>query len=423
MHNRPADGGFGACGSCCPRPCQAFGRCVPANFLPPPAPPYPICNVYRPCCPPVGGLPCTACPARPPCPVCPPCPPCPTPENPAVACTGGLPGFLDASQTVSDLPVTLVNAFNLNDGPPPYTALSAEFILDNQQAIFNLEVIDIPPAPYQMRGDIRPTVMLLYRDGTGATRSKLINFLVPVNQSFPRSTVSAGFDFFVSVQSGTITGLSVSGNSLTFTASLTLDILGFANQPQHFAVLPDFSCEAPPSSYPTMCVSMIGLRSVCNVEPGAFMAGIIPFQRVGTPPYRSFSVEILPILPNVLIAANSFQGIDMQLSFPAILRFTDVTDQQFEQSVFVIGSLSLIGPTLETGEVVFADLRVINTSPPIFTGAALIINIVSIAGSITIMRDHAEQTLVTPLVSCGPFPTDGVCVLSGGVITETIPSL
>ncbi len=417
MYNKPVGGGFGACGSCCPRSCPAFGRCAPANFLPPPAPPYWTCGVCGPCCPPGGGQHC------PPCPACPPCPPCPPPETPAVACTGGLPGFLDAAQVVSDLPVTLASAFSLNDGPPPYTALSTELVLDNQQAIFGLEVIDVPPAPYQLRGEIRPTVMLLYRDGTGATRSKLIYFPVAVSQSFPRSTAPAAFDFFISVQSGTITGLSVVGNSLSFTANLALDILGFANQPQHFAVLPDFSCEAPPISYPTLCVSMIGLRSVCNVEPGAFLAGIIPFQRVGTPPYRAISVEILPTLPNVLIATNSFVGIDMQLAFPAILRFTDVTDTQFEQSVLIIGSLSLTGPTLEPDEVVFADLRITNMSPPLFTGTAFVISVVNIAGSIAIMRNHAAQTLVTPLVSCGPFPADGVCVLSGGIITETIPSL
>ncbi len=423
MDNRPAVGGFGACSSCCPRACRSFGRCGPANFLPPPAPTYRICNACRPCCPPAGGPPCPPCSPCPPCPIFPPCPPCPTPENPAVACTGGLPGFLDASQAVSNLPVNLVNAFNLNDGPPPYTALSAEFILGNQQAIFNLEVIDIPPAPYQMRGEIRPTVMLLYRDGTGATRSKFIYFPVAVSQSFPRPAAPDGFDFFISLQSGAITGLTVSGNTLSFTADFIMDILGFANQPQHFAVLPDYSCEAPPVSYPTLCVSMVGLRSFCNVGPGAFFAGIVPFQRIGTPPFSSISLEILPTLPNVLIAANAFEGIDMQLSFPALLRYVDVTGTPFVQSVFIIGSLSLAGPTLGPDEVVYADLRVINTSQPIFTGTALVVSVVSITGSITIMRNHAAQTLVTPLVSCGPFPADGVCVLQGGIITETIPSL
>ncbi len=330
---------------------------------------------------------------------------------------------MDASQVISGLPVSVANAFSSNDGPPPYIAVSAEFILDNQQAIFDLEVTDVPPAPYQMHGEIRPTVMLIYQDGTGATRSKFINFPVTVNQTFPRSTTPAGFDFFISVQSGTITGLSVSGNTLTFTASSTMDILGFENQPQHFAVLPDFSCEAPPRGYPATCVSMIGLHSFCNMEPGAFMAGVIPFQQVGTPPYSSASVEILPILPNVLMAANSFQGIDMQLSFPVILRFLDSQGTPFVQNVFIIGALSLIGPTLGADEVVFADLRITGVSPPFYTGNAFLASVVNIAGSITVMDSHAAQTLVTPLVSCGPFPVNGICVLSGGIITETIPSL
>ncbi len=425
MDTKPADGGFSACSSCCPRAYQSFGWCGPANFLSPPAPPYRICNVCRPCCPPADGHLCPPCPPYPVYPPCPPCPPCPTPETPAVACTGGLPGFLDAAQVVSDLPIGLANAFIPTDGPPPYTALSAEFILDNHQVIFGLEVIDTPPAPYQMRGEIRPTVILLYRDGAGATRSKFINFPVAVSQSFTRSTAPADFDFLISVQSGAITGLSVSGNSLAFTASLTLNILGFDNQPQHFAVLPDFNCAAPPRSYPATCVSMIGLRSVCNLAPGAFLVGVIPFQQVGTPPYHSASVEVLPVLPNVLFAGNSFNGIDLQLSFPAILRFLDTTGQLFTQNVFIIGPLSLIGPTLDEGEVVFADLRITNVSPPFFTGTAFVVSLVNLAGSITIMRNHAAPTLVTPLVSCGPFPVDGVCVQAGGIITstETIQSL
>ncbi len=330
---------------------------------------------------------------------------------------------MDASQVLSGLPVSLVNAFNLNDGPPPYTALVAEFILDNQQALYNLEVTDVPPAPYQMSGEIQPTLMLLYRDGTDAARSKFINFTVAVNQSFPRTTTPIDFEFFISVQSGTVTDLSASGNSLTFTADMALNILGFNNQPQHFAVLPDFTCAAPPSGYPTACVDMIGLHSVCNIESGAFLSGVIPFQRVGTPPYHSASVEILPILPNVLFAGNSLEGIDLQLAFPVVLRFFDINNVAFEQNAFIIGPLSLIGPTLDAGEVVFADLRITSTSPPFYTGTAFVVNVVNIAGSITVMRSHAAQTLVTPLVSCGPFPVDGICVQAGGVITETIPSL
>lgn len=330
--------------------------------------------------------------------------------------------FLDTVQTNSAMQVTIPNGLNSNDGPAPWTVLDADLI-GTQLALYDLQINDITAVQSQMSVEVRPTILLQYRDAANLVRTKFITFPISINESFTSPPPPASRDFLISLLPGsTITNLSISGSSISFTANFGLSILGYSRDPRNFAIMQEFSCLNPPINTPTECVFMIRLSSICTADStNSVFVGSIPFQPLGTPPYRSGNIMLLNTNPNIIsVANNDFDfSLDMELSFPAILSYFDSTNTQFTQDVLVYFALQAPGKSLAPNEQVIANLRIVLASPPVAAANVFVTNIRLVTGNIMIINNQSEQVLITPLVDCGPHPVDGVCIVGNFMTTST----
>ncbi len=366
----------------------------------------------RPCCG-CPGLPCGpqgCCNFTPP----QPCPPCPPPVFPPVACTDALRVFLSVTQTVANAAIIVPDGFNPNDGPPPYTVLSADLV-GSQQAVTNLQVSSVSPAQSRVSAQVRPTVLIEYRDGANATRTKFIDFPVAIIQTYATPDAGDPLAFFVALRpGGTITGLSGTGNSITFTANLSLFVAGYVNEPERLAVLPGFTCAAPPPGYPAECGTILRLRSACNARAELLTTFVtsIPFRQLGTPPFTAVTVALVDSMPNILVAEPDAGLMSLQLSFPAVLSYTDSTNTLYTQDVLVYTSVQIEGVAVAPEDLLIADLRIGRMSTPIFAGTFFITNIEAIAGLVMVVANQTERVLTTQLVDCGAFPVPDTCILT-----------
>lgn len=342
------------------------------------------------------------------------CRPCgsPTPECPpfpTVRCEGGVAVFSSVSEPLSLSPQTVDNVFSTNDGPAPYTPISAEFV-GAQQALYDLRE-ETANLEKRLTFTLRPSIRLSYNDGRGVTRTKFIIFPLDFEHSFSAPTTIPGLRYHAELSGGTITGLSFSGNTLNFTPEgLTLKFIAYS-EARRFSVIKDHNCDNPPSAPPTECISMQSLKFICTMASNTFYQNsTTPYNPSASPPDQVVSLTPLDTAPNILSAQSQYDGsLYLEMSFPATLVMRDSTGATFSQETLIYTSVLLKEPLLEAGDTLIVDLRARITYGPYVSGNTLFAYISVSTGGIMALSGQPVRVLTTSVVDCGPFEPGAYC--------------
>ncbi len=376
----------------------------------------PTCD---PCCPPA---PChNHCP--PPCPTGPahPCPTGPTepvcPDLPNIKCTHGLTVYLNTTEVATNVPITIPNGFNPNDGTAPWTITQAEFT-GTQQTIYNLQD-NTTAQGREMTATVKPTVLVSYLDGSGANRTKLVNFPVAVSQQFAMQNPADQVAYHVELlPGGTITNPTNTDGAISFTASYTLRILAYSDSPANFPIVQGYTCEAPPPCVPIECVNIAIIDYYCEPLIYSSLYGNIPYTQVGTPPNQPVSITPIGSVPNVISTSGDSAQLSMALSFPATLVLRDSTNANFTQDVLVYSYLDLSGVPTTSNNTLIVDLKAAYMSTPSNRGSSFSTYVAQITGRVMVLEPPA-QVPVTSIVDCGECLTADNCYV--GIEPTTAP--
>lgn len=274
-------------------------------------------------------------PPRPPIPPCPPCPECPpNPDTPDVLCTPGRTQYLNEPLNYSGAG-SISNAFNTNDGPSPYTIVSATFT-GLQQAITNLQVTSSIEDTYQVTGDIDTTIIVTYLDGNSVRRQKFLNMSLPFATTLNTEDDVSDITFYDLLRTASLSNPVLTGNTLTFTYTLETSLIGVGHL-RNFAMVQNYTCAIPPPSYlPTQCVTFLESESLCVISENGYV-GTMPYVPIGTAPYTFSNIVVLGG-PNLLSTSVNGTVTTFNMSFPVSFTLTSsdsiVTQERSEVYLF-----------------------------------------------------------------------------------------
>lgn len=366
------------------------------------------CRPCLPCCQPI----------IPPAPPCPPCPSCPIQEFPNITCTLAFEAFADVVVQTSLTPVTISDVFNANNGPAPYTVLNANFSTI-QLPLANLIFTPLGSNNYNLMANVSPMVIVTYLDGNNAERAKFVQAPLQLNANISSSVDPNGLDWWAFMESGTISNVLLSNNSLTFEASAIFSLLAIPKVPEIFPVLQNYSCSQS-APVPSVCRSIHQLLSHCEITAfvSADVSGAIPYTPLGPAPYSNPVASPVISQPYV-ISFGSFVGLTLvDLAVPITLTFFDGNNQQQSQSTFFYFDLIISDAALLSAPHAILDLHVEDIHIPFGTISTPFLEPDSfdLFGTIEVI-DNSQQVLVTNAVQCGS-PIFPACDLSFRPPTE-----
>lgn len=335
-----------------------------------------------------------------------PCPPCPIPEFPSVVCTAAFESFADQSIQTPASSVNIPNAFNTNDGPAPYTVLSAAF-MNLQLPLASLSFTPLGNNTYTLAANISPMVQVTYLDGNSTQRAKFVQAPLNLTAAVISPVDPSAVDWWAFMESGSISNPVASGTALSFTAIASLNILAIPPAPGNYAVLQDFSC-AQPAPVTAICRNIYDLAGYCQVSTAvpSSVPMAIPYVPLGPAPYSNPSVLPIDSPPYVLRALPQPGGVMLtDLAFPVTLNYSDGNTQLQTQSTFLFMTLLFQGLADEPNTHIIADLAVSNIllSGGTFTGPVLSPLFLLLEGTIAVINSRRE-VLTTSAVLCGPLP-------------------
>ncbi len=340
------------------------------------------------------------------CPPCPPCPPSPTPDFPRTVCTAAFESLSNQPLATPSTPVTIPNAFNPNDGPGPYTLLSAAFF-DLQLPLEGLQFSPLGGNLYTLSAQIRPMILVTYLDVNSLQRAKLIPAPLALSGTVTAAQDPGTVDWWAFLDSGSITSPVLAGNSLTFTAQANLQVIALPPAPSNYAVLQDYTCaQVPPVN--ALCRSLFLLDSYCTIStavPGNAQT-VIPFVPLGTAPFSNPSAQPTGGDPYLLRATALPSDVTiLDLAFPVTLTYTDGTGQTQSQATFLFMTIQLLGVADVPSARILADLEIFNLSLPggTITTNSIIPFFFSLSGTIAVVEREPRQVLTTDAVECGPI--------------------
>ncbi len=333
----------------------------------------------------------------------------PVPEFPTVVCTPAFESFSDQLLQVPDTAVVIPNAFNSNDGPAPYTVLSAAF-MDLQLPLQGTTFTPLGGNDYALFSTIAPMVQVAYRDGNGSQRAKIVQATMQLTGTVTSPVAPSNVIWWAFMESGSISNPLLSGTTLRFTAAAAIDVIAIPSLPHNFGVLQDYTCsQAPPVQ--AQCRELYPLESYCrqsSVVSGSPLQSI-PFAPLGPTPYSNPSVVSQGGQPYVLRVVSQAVNVTLiDLAFPVLLSYTDGSGQVQRQSTFLFMSLLISDVANVPYTRIIADLSISNVIlPSTVTPPALMVYSVMLTGSISAIDDKID-VLTTDAVECGDVPVS-VC--------------
>lgn len=247
-----------------------------------------------------------------------PCPPIPPePGTPSIACMASYTVYLNQTATMASLAI-IPNAFNSNDGTPPFTIDSVE-IVGIQALVDDVTITPQGNDVYQLTGLVEPLALVQYTDSADISRSKFIPLFVSASATFTSPVPTATLDFVSYINSATTGTPSLVGDTLSFSYEVNYTLLGISGLPLNLPVVENAQAIGPlPGYLPTHEAQTLAINSICDLTLsfGPYTTGIIPFVATGIPPY---TVTAFTPGPGVTVI-NAFPGsgyaTEFDVAFP-----------------------------------------------------------------------------------------------------------
>lgn len=280
-------------------------------------------------------------------PCCDPCPkPCPGPHpgplpEPCcdlskikIECTPAYELYFKENIDYSDY-ADITEAFNINNGNPPYTVISAEFT-GIQQAIYDLQILPLGNGEYQFKGLIKPYLIIDYKDNSGITKNKFLSIDIIIDHIAYIGDSVNDIDVYSILKSGNVYDLSYASdsNTLSLRYELQTELYAIKNEPEKFAVLSkNKNCK----EIETEEISILKLNTACYANTSVIASDtVVPFNRIENGSYQILDFKFLPVKPNLINIQKNANNVALNISFPVefTLLFGTVESKQ-ESALFV----------------------------------------------------------------------------------------